>query len=275
MKSRLLRSVAWMALMTSPAVAADLSFKAPQAAPVSGPVPNWSGFYVGLNAGGALARSGDPSTTASCAPAPGFGTSYFGCPDALSVAAAGTGSMSKATFVGGGQAGYNWQVNAVVFGGEIDFDSFHVRLSRQGTGVLPTLGGPFAITTSASTDALFTARGRIGWAFDNLLLYGTGGLAETRLNASNSYTDAGLGAGGTGAGAWNASATKVGWTAGGGLEWALNRNWSVKAEYLFVKFGSINASGTVTGTAIGYGSAISTSTDLTASIARAGVNYKF
>ena len=54
---------------------------------------------------------------------------------------------------------------------------------------------------------LFTARGRIGWAFDNLLLYGTGGLAETRLNASNSYTDAGLGAGGTGAGAWNASAT--------------------------------------------------------------------
>ena len=58
-------------------------------------------------------------------------------------------------------------------------------------------------------------------------------------------------------------------------EWALNRNWSVKAEYLFVKFGSINASGTVTGTAIGYGSAISTSTDLTASIARAGVNYKF
>jgi len=68
---------------------------------------------------------------------------------------------------------------------------------------------------------------------------------------------------------------KLGWTAGGGLEWALTRNWSVKAEYLFVKFGSINASGTVIGTAAGYGSAISTSTDLTANIARAGVNYKF
>ena len=275
MKSRLLRSVALMALMTSPAVAADLSFKAPQAAPASAPVPNWTGFYVGLNAGGALARSGDPSTAASCLPAPGAFFSYFGCPDALAVAAAGTGSMSKSAFVGGGQAGYNWQVNAVVLGGEVDFDSFNVKLSRKGSGVLPTLGGPFAITTSASTDSLFTARGRIGWAFDNLLLYGTGGFAETKLNASNSYTDASTFApGGAGAGAWNASATKFGWTAGGGLEWALNRNLSVKAEYLFVKFGSINASGAVANPA-GYASAISTSTDLTANIARAGVNYKF
>ena len=153
MKSRLLRSVALMALMTSPRRGGGSLLQGASGGASFGTGPNWSGFYVGLNAGGALARSGDPSTTASCAPAPGFGTSYFGCPDALSVAAAGTGSMSKATFVGGGQAGYNWQVNAVVFGGEIDFDSFHVRLSRQGTGVLPTLGGPFAITTSASTDA--------------------------------------------------------------------------------------------------------------------------
>jgi len=272
MRSRLLRSVALMALMTSPAVAADLPFKSPQS--TAAPVPNWTGFYVGLNAGGTLARSGDPSTSASCLAAPGFATPYFGCPDALAVAAGGTGSMSKAAFIGGAQAGYNWQVNAVVLGGEADFDSFHVRLSRTGSGVLPTLGGPFAITTSASTDWLFTARGRIGWAFDNLLLYGTGGLAETYLNASNSYTDAGLGGGGPGAGAWNASATKFGWTAGAGLEWALKRNWSVKAEYLFVKFGSINASGVVVNSG-GYGSAISTSTDLTANIARAGVNYKF
>jgi outer membrane immunogenic protein len=271
MKSRLLRGVALMALMTSPAVAADLSFKAPQSAPVSGPVPNWTGFYVGLNAGGAFARSGDPSTTASCA-----GT-YFGCADALAVSAAGTGSMSKAAFVGGGQAGYNWQVNAVVLGGEVDFDSFNVRLSRTGSGVLPTIGGTFTITSSASSDWLFTARGRIGWAFDNLLLYGTGGLAETQLNASNSYMDTAGYPPGPGTGAWNTSAIKLGWTAGGGVEWALNRNWSVKAEYLFVKFGSINAFGTVISTVnpTGYASAIGTSTDLTASIARAGVNYKF
>ncbi len=274
MKSRLLRGVALIALMTSPAVAADFSFKAPQGEPAS--VHNWTGFYVGLNAGGALARSGDPTTTISCASAPGYGFPYFAnCPDAPVVAAAGTGSMSKAAFVGGGQAGYNWQVNAVVFGGEVDFDSFHARLSRTGSGVLPFAGGTFTITSSASTDVLFTARGRIGWAFDNLLLYGTGGLAETKLSASNLYADTSTPPG-PGIGAWNASAIKIGWTAGGGLEWALNRNWSVKAEYLFVKFGSINASGIViSGSLTGYGSAINTSTDLTAQIARAGFNYKF
>jgi outer membrane immunogenic protein len=185
--------------------------------------------------------------------------------------------MSKAAFVGGGQAGYNWQVNAVVLGAEVDFDSFNVRLSRTGSGVLPTIGGTFTITSSANTDWLFTARGRVGWAFDNLLLYGTGGLAETHLNASNSYTDTAGYPPGPGVGAWNASAMKLGWTAGGGLEWALTRNWSVKAEYLFVKFGSINASGTVVSAInpTGYASAIGTSTDLTASIARAGINYKF
>jgi outer membrane immunogenic protein len=59
--------------------------------------------------------------------------------------------------------------------------------------------------------------------------------------------------------------------------WALNRNWSVKAEYLYVKFASVNASGFLVSATPppGYANAISTSADLTARIARGGVNYKF
>ena len=181
--------------------------------------------------------------------------------------------MSGSGFTGGGQVGYNWQVNSAVFGGELDFDSFHLRASRNGTGIYSGYAGnnpsgPFTVTNSVSTDWLFTARGRVGWAFNDWLVYATGGLAMTNLSATNTYSDAIP----TNAN-WNTSATKLGWTIGGGLEWAMNRNWSVKAEYLYLNFNSINALGVVNN--VGYASAISTSTDLTAQIARAGINYKF
>jgi outer membrane immunogenic protein len=79
-----------------------------------------------------------------------------------------------------------------------------------------------------------------------------------------------------GVGNWSGSKTKLGWTVGGGLEWALTRNWSVKAEYLYLNFGSIDAAGVIRNPIpAGYANAISTSTDLAAHVARAGVNFKF
>lgn len=67
----------------------------------------------------------------------------------------------------------------------------------------------------------------------------------------------------------------VGWTAGAGIEWAFDQHWSARAEYLYVHFDAITASGFVFSPGGAYGSAISTSTDLSAQIARAGINYKF
>jgi len=272
MKSRLLRGVALPVLLASPAMAADLPVKAPRVpAPLPATMtPNWTGFYVGLNAGGAWAKA-DPNTTASCAPALGFPMPYLICPDAAKASAIGTGSISPSAFVGGGQVGYNWQSNNTVLGVELDFNSFHLRGSRQGTtNFTQASGSTFTITNAVSTDWLFTARGRLGWAFDTLLAYATGGLALTDLKTNNTYQDPVI------TQSWSGSTTKTGWTVGGGLEWALNRNWSVKAEYLYVKFTSVNASGFLVSHAVnGYASAISTSTDLTAHIARAGVNYKF
>jgi outer membrane immunogenic protein len=246
---------------------------------------NWTGFYAGVNAGGAWGRS-NVDTAVSCSPVTGFIT-YFDCPapatTAAQVSAVGTGAASGGGFTGGVQAGYNWQNGSVVLGLEADIEAFRIKASRQASGIYPgpaMSSGPYTISSSIDTNWLFTARGRLGWAFGDVLAYVTGGLAVTDLRTSHTFTDdftfggfATSGASGT----WGGSSTRVGWALGAGAEWALNRNWSVKAEYLYLDFGSISAAGQITHTSagIGYANAISTSADLTAHIARAGINYKF
>jgi outer membrane immunogenic protein len=267
MKSYLLRTVALPAL-----------FAAGQAMGQGLPANphNWTGFYFGVNAGANWARS-NATTSASSDTSPGFTGSYFGAADVSIINSIGSGAMSGSGFSGGAQAGYNWQFNSTVVGLEADVGSFHGKASRTTTGsALPFLGGTPTITSSVNANWLFTARGRLGWTFGNLLPYVTGGLAVTQLSANNSYSDDVAGFGATATGTWSASKTKAGWVIGGGIEWAFTKNWSVRAEYLHVHFGSIDASGVVSiPGSTNYGSAISTSTDLSADIARAGVSYKF
>jgi outer membrane immunogenic protein len=191
--------------------------------------------------------------------------------------------MSGSRFTGGGQIGYNFQIDRAVLGIESDIDYFNIKGSRQVGGIYPG-GGPvfpaganFAISSSVHTNWLFTARGRAGWLLsNNLLAYATGGLAVTEIHVTHAFRDSALPV--PGVGNWSGSKTKLGWTVGGGFEWALTRNWSVKAEYLYLNFGSVDAAGLVVeplGAPSGYANAISTSADLSAHIARAGVNYKF
>jgi outer membrane immunogenic protein len=92
----LLRTTALPALLVGPAMAADMAVKAPPPAVAAPSAYNWTGFYLGVNAGGAWAHSGDPSTTL----APG---GYLGAANAAALAAGGTGSMSASTFTGGVQ----------------------------------------------------------------------------------------------------------------------------------------------------------------------------
>lgn len=244
-------------------------------------VYNWTGFYAGVNAGWAWSRS-DASTGADCsAPAspPGYlCTTGFSAPAVL-VTAAGSGSLDGDGFTGGVQAGFNWQANNFVYGVELDFGAFDIGASRSVIGsygaAIP--GGIFTITNAVDTDWLFTARARLGWTFSNVLLYATGGLAVTNIATSNAFSDA---VGGPTTpfvvGAWGRSETKLGWTIGAGLEWALGRHWSVKAEYLYLDFGSVGASGILDTLIPGtYTQGISTSVDVTAHIARAGVNFRF
>ena len=257
----------------APAMAAGSGMNAP--ATLSLPGSNWAGLYAGLFAGGAFAHS-DVDTSADCTAAPGFPFVYFICSGVAGVEAAGTGGMSDIGVTGGLRVGYNWQINSAVFGFVADFGAFDVDASRTETQPVWT-GYNATISSSVDADWLFTARARLGWALDDkFLAYATGGLAVTRLSASHSYFDTDTTPTGFGAGTWSDSALKAGWTLGAGAEWAFSQRWTASVEYLHVHFGAVDASGTVTSTSLpGYGSAISTSTDLSAETARVGVNYRF
>jgi outer membrane immunogenic protein len=242
---------------------------------------NWSGFYFGGNAGAAWGRS-NATTSPNCNYAlnpPGyFCDTTAGAANAALVAGAGSGGIAAGGFTGGVQAGYNWQVNNLIYGLETDFGAFSLRGSRQGPGVFVVgvtvaPGDTFTAGSSFATDWLYTFRGRVGMTLSSTWMgFVTGGLALTDLKVSNSYSD---NIGGSESG--SASKLQAGWAIGGGLEWALAQNWSAKVEYLYVSFGKVTATGNITNPTIGpgYAQALSTSSDLTASIARVGVNHKF
>jgi outer membrane immunogenic protein len=260
-------SVVALTLGSGSVFAADMAVKAPP--PAVAPACIWCGFYVGLNAGGTWG-SGSINGT-EVAPRP------FLPIDAAAISAAASPRLNSSGFTGGGQAGYNWQMGHAVYGLEADIEAFHLRASTTGTFPFPStlpggaIGPPttfFSPTSSLSTDWLFTGRGRIGWTTDNWLLYVTGGVAVANLSVNQSIAL-------LAPFVFNASAsdTRVGYTVGAGFEYAFNRNWSVKGEYLYLDFGNLNGVGVLTPAFAGF--AYTNSTHLTANIARVGINYHF
>jgi outer membrane immunogenic protein len=138
-------------------------------------------------------------------------------------------------FSGGVQAGYNWQTGSWVYGVEGDI---------QATGADDTFA-PWKF----SNPWFGTVRGRIGYALNNILFYGTGGLAFGELRGETF----GL----------SESHATAGWTAGVGAEFGFAPNWSTKIEYLYVDLS--NSAFTITGRSNGY----------QFGLVRAGVNYRF
>lgn len=138
-------------------------------------------------------------------------------------------------FVGGVQAGYNFQNGPFVFGVEGDI---------QAAGADDTFA-PWKF----SNPWFGTLRGRAGYAFSNVLFYGTAGLAFGELRAQTF--------------GWTESHTTAGWTIGAGAEVGLAPNWSAKLEYLYIDLSTSQFA--ITGVSNGY----------SASVVRAGVNYHF
>jgi len=198
------------------------------------------------------------------------------------VASAGTGSLDGNGVIGGGQAGYNQQSGGFVYGFEVDLSALDLDESRQASGNYlipaggPVTGNTFTIGSALKTNWLFTARGRLGWAVSNLLLYATGGLAVTDLEVTSTFKD-NVRTVGPGASMFARNTqTKYGFAVGGGAEWALTGNWTLRGEYLYVDFGSVAASGLATNPDLpGAATPISVSEDLSEHIARAGINYRF
>jgi outer membrane immunogenic protein len=193
--------------------------------------------------------------------------------NASAIAANNTGSFDPSAVTGAIRAGYNWQVDTLVYGVASDLSWFNLSGMRQFSANYLAAnqgnGGRFSniytAGTSFASNSLFTLRGRLGFTETNLLPYVTGGLALTNFRMADSYSD-NVGASGAFGGGSN-SDQRTGWTIGGGLEWAVNDHWSVKGEYLFVDFGRTGFAGSSNG--------LGTSSDLTLHVARGGVNYKF
>jgi outer membrane immunogenic protein len=269
MKKFLLGLVGIVAL-AGPAAAADLPARTYTKAPSIDPAYNWTGFYLGVNAGGAWSGS-NAATSTIFSP-----IGYFATTSPGAIAIAGAQHINSSGFTGGLTAGYNWQSSNVVFGLESDFNYFGLKGSSSGTGIYPCCAPTgFTVNTSVSTDWLITFRPRLGITSNNWLFYITGGLAVADVKSNFTFTDTFATATESG----SISRTKAGWTAGGGIEYALMNGWSVKAEYLHVDLGSE----TVTSTnlraftpSIAFPTNIFThSVDLHADIVRAGLNYKF
>src|SRR3954453_2436010 len=219
MVRRLLLSTAAAAAMAGSAYAADIPYGASPAPPPyvpSFPIFTWTGFYVGVNAGGAFRGSSND----------GFNALFFGGAAPFPVG----NTNSSARFIGGIQGGYNWQINNFVLGIEGDGQALVGSNNNNNT---------FGFVANGSTTSfLGMVRGRAGVAFDHFLVYGTAGVAFG--GSSNSWPNAIIGnIGGvpTFFTAKNSNNTRIGYAAGAGVEYAFTPNWSVKVEYLFVDLG--------------------------------------
>jgi len=248
----------WLLGAIGSASAADLPTKAP---PYIAPVavaPNWSGYYVGLNAGGVWS---DTNMDWRLNPV-GFG------PSGVLVEQAAAGHLRTSGFTGGGQIGLNKQFDMLVFGIEGDLQYTGLSGSRSGGAIVPP--GIFdSFTQSMESRWLGTARGRLGIAFGSWLPYATGGVAVGRV----SYSDFGFFPFLPSSNTSSITQTRVGWTAGGGVEWKFDQRWSVKAEYLYVDLGS--TTDTSPNSNVGFSASIIHNHHLTENIARIGLNYSF
>jgi outer membrane immunogenic protein len=259
-----------LALLVAPAaMAADMRPAPVLKAPMMAPAYNWSGFYIGVNAGGAWGQF-DPATSTVFSP-----VGYFATSSVPAINVAGAQSNHPSAFTGGGQIGYNWQAGMGVFGVELDIESLHLAATTTTGAVYPCCAPTaFSITSTTNTNWLFTARPRLGIASNNWLFYVTGGLAVTDLHGAFTFADTFATAAESGA----ISTTKVGYAVGGGVEAGLWGNWSLKGEFLYVNMGTVSTTSanlTAFTPPIAFPANVYThSMDLKASIARLGLNYR-
>jgi outer membrane immunogenic protein len=247
MKRSLFGIAAIFAMIGTPVLAADMPLKAPPPPPAW----SWTGFYLGFNGG--YGWSGANTVTLS-----ELGVTVPGV--------VGPGSANGG--FGGGQIGYNWQIKSFVLGAEADIEGANIRHS-SGSNVVDAAGD--VALSNQNLNSFYTLRGRAGFAFDRTLVYFTGGFAGGRVitdtilvtnpttTAFANLTDA---------------TSRSGYVLGGGLEYAFDRHWSLKAEYQYLNLGSGILSGPIVNPAPGV-SITSTTVKDNFQTVRGGVNYHF
>ncbi|WP_026606009.1 outer membrane protein [Methylocapsa acidiphila] len=217
-------------LVAGSALAADLPYReAPPAYAPPVPIFTWTGLYIGGQIGYAWGSDN---------------YNVFGVYGSY-----GSHSFGPSGVVGGAHAGYNLQLSQIVLGLEGDI---------EGSGYNKTYSaGVFTYGTKAPIDG--SIRGRVGFAMDRVLFYGTAGVAFASF--TNTYS--------TYVGYDSIDNGRAGWTVGGGLEYAVTNNWSVRAEYRYSDFG------TFTNNTFGSAPLTSVQHHETNNAVRAGFSYKF
>jgi outer membrane immunogenic protein len=248
----LLIAAAGTALVIGIASAQAADMAPPMMAKAPPPPPawfNWTGIYVGANGGGAWSHSDFNAT----------GTNAIGT-------ATGTGSLNGSGGFGGGQIGINYQFDPHwVAGVEADVD--WASITGNTNFCSPYTTGAFVGFTAncanvaSRIDEFNTVRGRLGYAWNNVLLYGTGGVAwfhDSTTSGLNCLAAPGFPCPGVGVPAprftstpTTASATELGWVAGAGVEVGFWSHWIFRAEYLHLQVNNFNYSTTSNGTLAG------------------------
>ena len=262
---RILAALTVLVSGTVGASAADMALKARPPAPVAA-VYNWTGFYIGGNIGYGWGQDTNPSVSfVDPGGAVAFGPYFAAGGNVLP-------NLRPEGVIGGGQVGYNWQINQFVLGAVADFQAADI-----GSSATAIVGPPTVLLTSFQTlsqrlDFLGTVRGRAGVAFNNVLLYGTGGLAYGRVRNSMTFDappPAAVFFTGT------SSEWRTGWAAGVGGEYGIGP-WSIGLEYLHYDLGRSSVTGLSAPPGLAFPGASLTATQRTAGdIVRATFNYRF
>jgi len=230
MRNKFLLAAATAVAFTGSAFAADLG--APPPPPVYAPPPpvfSWTGVYIGAQIGGAWG-SGALSNFHGFDPFTGtfLNTSLGGTPSGV---------------IGGGHVGYQIQINQWVLGVEGSVDG--TSLTKDVNAAFPDFLGGALLRTQTSADIQGSIRGKIGIAWDRFMFYGTGGVAfggfntDWQISSPNGFVTPGGVVIPPFFASNNFSTTRVGWTAGGGAQYAVTPNWWVFVEYRFSDFGTV------------------------------------
>ena len=264
-------AVGVVALATTVSFAADLPSRRSPPVYVPPPVPtfSWTGFYVGANVGYATNLRSSHDSCIDNTGTPFGGTCQVVPPF----------SLDANGVIGGGQIGYNYQIGALVIGGEADFDGSSLHKTADVPGPFAFANPAFGIAATSSysaserLDYLGTARLRVGYlVVDRLLAYATGGFAygqaelNTLLISPGSATSYPSGR----------RSTFVGYAAGGGLEYALTNHLSIKGEALYTSLGTrMTQSSEVPSTFAPQNYQHNGVFPLDFLVGRVGINYKF
>lgn len=247
MKRLALAAATGLSLFAHTAIAADLGVRLPLPG-VAPPVAlyNWTGFYFGGHAGYIWGRADHLDVDG-----------YNSVGDTFSYTPSG--------FLGGGHTGFNWQAGWLVFGAEIDGGYMGLTGSAQ---YPPYVGVRTVNDSRAITDDGWyaAATGRLGVAWNNLLLYGKGGWVWTSMRSRFIDSDPI----GTTLVTGTSTGNRDGWTAGGGVEYGFTPNWTGRIEYAHYDFGTARHTATSAG-----GGLFRFDHRLTADSVVVGVTYKW